>query len=97
MNEKQTETLLGESELEKEEHKNVKISFLENNDSSISVEVPEDLEIVTSSTFEETSLIAFYGTIEITVLKATDLEKKDLFQKADPYVVVEFGNQISPN
>merc|ERR1712013_9003 len=37
----------------------------------------------------------FVGTIKIKIHQAKDLEKKDLVQKADPYVVVKFGSHES--
>ena len=95
---------MGESDIQNEQHKVVEISFSENKNSPFSIEIPDLLEPVNlaqrlaeegSSTSEENASLSFNGSLEITVLKATDLQKKDLFQKADPYVVVELDNQKS--
>ena len=97
-----TETLLDESEIQNEEHRNIEISFSKNKNSAFTISIPEQLEIGDlqqeltqdgSTLSEEKSSVSFNGSLEITVLKATDLQKKDLFQKADPYVVVELDNQ----
>merc|ERR1712037_87199 len=40
-------------------------------------------------------MTTFVGTLKIKIHEAKDLEKKDLVQKADPYVVVRFGSQES--
>ena len=37
----------------------------------------------------------YTGKLKLVVVKATDLKKTDLFQKADPYVIVSFGGQTS--
>ena len=96
------ETLLAEPEIQDEKHRDVEISFVQKKDSKFSIEIPEHLEIANSqpsliddvsSTSEDKISISYIGSLVVTVLKATDLEKKDLFQKADPYVVVELGNQ----
>ena len=94
---------MGESDIQSEQHKGVEISFTKDKNSPFSIEIPEHLEIGNlpqkldteegSSSTEEKSSVSFKGSLEITVLKATDLQKKDLFQKADPYVVVELDDQ----
>merc|ERR1712130_884214 len=44
---------------------------------------------------ETTQRVIYAGKLQITVMKAEDLEKMDLLQKADPYVNVKYGSQIS--
>ena len=38
-------------------------------------------------------VVKYEGTLKITVKQGEDLEKKDFLQKADPYVVVTYGDQ----
>merc|ERR1711976_830838 len=78
LHETQTETLLAETDIQNEQHKGVEISFAENKNSPFTIEIPEQLE--GSSAFDEKSSVSFKGSLEVTVLKATDLQKKDLFQ-----------------
>merc|ERR1712192_183696 len=40
-------------------------------------------------------MTTFVGSIKIKIHQAKDLEKKDLLQKADPYVVLRLGSQES--
>merc|ERR1712176_1016763 len=84
-NRTETETLLGESEIQNEEHRNIEISFSKNKNSAFTIGIPEQLEIGDlqqeltqdgSTLSEEKSSVSFNGSLEITVLKATDLQKK---------------------
>merc|ERR1712226_36851 len=38
---------------------------------------------------------SYVGNLKISITKAKDLEKKDILQKADPYVIVRLGSQTS--
>merc|ERR1712083_825867 len=53
--------------------------------SNKSVEDKADIDMMTT----------FVGSMKIKIHQAKDLEKKDLLQKADPYVVLRFGSQES--
>merc|ERR1712083_828528 len=44
---------------------------------------------------EVDTMATFVGSLKIKIHQAEDLEKKDLVQKADPYVVVRYGSQES--
>merc|ERR1712210_166487 len=44
---------------------------------------------------ETTQRVIYAGKLQITVMKAEELEKMDLLQKADPYVNVKYGSQLS--
>merc|ERR1712083_1111577 len=58
---------------------------VEKEDSNKSVEDKADIDMMT----------IFVGSMKIKIHQAKDLEKKDLVQKADPYVVIRFGSQES--
>merc|ERR1712156_310181 len=42
-----------------------------------------------------TKRMIYSGKLQINVIKAEDLEKMDVLQKADPYVNVKYGSQVS--
>merc|ERR1712083_585704 len=42
-----------------------------------------------------TQRVIYTGKLQITIIKAEELEKMDLLQKADPYVNVKYGSQLS--
>merc|ERR1712181_134704 len=44
---------------------------------------------------ETTQRVIYAGKLQITVIKAEELEKMDMLQKADPYVNVTYGSQLS--
>merc|ERR1712037_606915 len=44
---------------------------------------------------ETTQKVIYAGKLQITAMKAEELEKMDLLQKADPYVNVKYGSQLS--
>merc|ERR1712156_493653 len=44
---------------------------------------------------ETTRKMIYTGKLQINVIKAEDLEKMDVLQKADPYVNVKYGTQVS--
>merc|ERR550532_1058140 len=44
---------------------------------------------------EVDTMATFVGSLKIKIHQAKDLEKKDIVQKADPYVVIRFGSQES--
>merc|ERR1712223_1064692 len=44
---------------------------------------------------ETTRKMIYTGKLQINVIKAEDLEKMDVLQKADPYVNVKYGSQVS--
>merc|ERR1712037_822921 len=58
-------------------------AMLEKEDSNKSAQGEAEIDTMTT----------FVGTLKIKIHEAKDLEKKDLVQKADPYVVVRFGSQ----
>merc|ERR1712037_699660 len=60
-------------------------AMLEKEDSNKSAQGEAEIDMMTT----------FVGTLKIKIHEAKDLEKKDLVQKADPYVVVRFGSQES--
>merc|ERR550532_2369738 len=60
-------------------------AMLEKEDSNKSAQGETEIDTMTT----------FVGTLKIKIHEAKDLEKKDLVQKADPYVVVRFGSQES--
>merc|ERR1712222_107595 len=63
----------------------LKDEVVEKEDSNKSVEDKADIDMMTT----------FVGSMKIKIHQAKDLEKKDLLQKADPYVVLRFGSQES--
>merc|ERR1712032_1458634 len=44
---------------------------------------------------ETTQKVIYAGKLQITVVKAEELEKMDMLQKADPYVNIKYGSQLS--
>merc|ERR1711872_823824 len=44
---------------------------------------------------ETTRKMIYTGKLQINVIKAEDLEKMDVLQKADPYVNVKYGSEVS--
>merc|ERR1712181_156014 len=44
---------------------------------------------------ETTQRVIYAGKLQITIIKAEELEKMDMLQKADPYVNVKYGSQLS--
>merc|ERR1712156_927041 len=44
---------------------------------------------------ETTRKMIYTGKLQFNVIKAEDLEKMDVLQKADPYVNVKYGSQVS--
>merc|ERR1712012_661374 len=44
---------------------------------------------------ETTRKMIYTGKLQINVIKAEDLEKLDVLQKADPYVNVKYGSEVS--
>merc|ERR1711872_193309 len=44
---------------------------------------------------ETTRKMIYTGKLQISVIKAEDLEKMDVLQKADPYVNVKYGSEVS--
>merc|ERR1712029_308116 len=54
---------------------------------------PENLD--QTETEEHTQITHYIGKLRLVVEKGMDLEKKDLFQKSDPYVKVILGQQTS--
>merc|ERR1719239_140116 len=63
----------------------LKDEVVEKEDSNKSVEDKAEIDMMTT----------FVGSMKIKIHQAKDLEKKDLLQKADPYVVLRFGSQES--
>merc|ERR1712106_225731 len=56
-----------------------------------SSEIPESataMPVATTTVYE----VTFVGKLKLNVRQAKELEKKDVFQKADPYVIVNFGS-----
>jgi Ca2+-dependent lipid-binding protein len=43
----------------------------------------------------ELQTVSYFGKLKLIVQQAKDLEKKDRNKKADPYIVINFGNQTS--
>merc|ERR1712083_3259 len=72
---------------EKDGAKGLKTILQGEKEKDIKKSVEEEEEVDTMTTF--------VGSLKIKIHQAEDLEKKDLVQKADPYVVVRFGSQES--
>merc|ERR1712203_785984 len=58
------------------------------------VEKEDSIKSVTEEA-EIDMMTTFVGSLKIKIHEAKDLEKKDIVQKADPYVVIRFGSQES--
>merc|ERR1712029_1240843 len=62
---------------------------------SITIEESEHENLDQTETEEHTQITHYIGKLRLVVEKGMDLEKKDLFQKSDPYVKVILGQQTS--
>merc|ERR1712045_135293 len=91
-----------EIEIEDESLKTVDIDFSSKDEESFKIQ-PPSIEFNTESiqktlgdkmNCEEIEYsVQYFGNLQVNVSNAKDLEKKDFFQKADPYVVLSLGSQ----
>merc|ERR1712061_932992 len=97
-----TETTSENLEIEDESLKTVDIDFSSKDEESFKIQ-PPSIEFNTESIHktlgdkinsEEIEYsVQYFGNLHVSVSNAKDLEKKDFFQKADPYVVISLGSQ----
>ena len=85
-------------EIVDENLKSVEVDFKSREDNKFKIQPPSlestDLPPESADPGQEAPTI-YTGKLRLVVLKASDLKKKDFFQKADPYIVVNFGSQSS--
>jgi len=64
-------------------------------ESSLTVEQTTEGKTKKQGTLTKEVSTSYVGNLKISITKAEDLEKKDILQKADPYVIVRLGSQTS--
>merc|ERR1711884_608315 len=89
-------------EIEDESLKTVDIDFSSKDEESFKIQ-PPSIEFNTESIHKTLGdkmnsediecSVQYFGNLHVNVSNAKDLEKKDFFQKADPYVVLSLGSQ----
>merc|ERR1712227_87593 len=101
------EITIDELEIADESLKSINISFDSKSNEQFQIQPPSiDNTAITivdfepenfdqTETEEHTQITHYIGKLRLIVEKGMDLEKKDLFQKSDPYVKVIFGQQAS--
>ena len=64
-------------------------------DTSCEIKIPQIKKIEPVESPKAGNLVSYVGQLILTIQEGKDLEKKDVLQKADPYVTTKFGSQTS--